>query len=82
MSTLELLEMALKLPEEDRAVLAHELLRSLGPEADCSEEEWEQAWATELRIRMEQLDRGEVVARDWREVMADIRARRKRKPDQ
>jgi putative addiction module component (TIGR02574 family) len=81
-STNELLEMALKLPEEDRAVLAHELLRSLGPEATCTEEEWKQTWATELRTRTEQLDRGEVAARDWPEVMADIRARRKRIPDQ
>jgi hypothetical protein len=82
MSTNELLELALKLPQEDRAVLAHELLRSLGPDADCTEEEWEQAWAQELKARMERLDRGEATARNGRDAMAEIRARRKRKVDQ
>jgi hypothetical protein len=31
MSMIELLELALKLPQEERAVLAHELFRSLSP---------------------------------------------------
>jgi hypothetical protein len=78
MSMNELLQQALLLPEQERAALAHELLLSLPPGEEVSESEWEEAWAAEIKNRMERFDRGETTARDWREVLADIRTGLKR----
>jgi hypothetical protein len=81
MSMAELLDLALRLPEEERAELAHHLLRSLTPpgQEPSSEQEWEQAWMEEVRRRVERFDGGETTARDAREALAEIQARLKRK---
>jgi len=74
MSMDELIKLALLLPEEQRAALAHRLLLSLappGPEAS-TEQEWEQAWMEEIARRLEWQDRGETATRDAREALADI----------
>lgn len=74
MSRDQLLTAALALPEEERAALAHDLLLSLAPDEVASKEEWEQAWAEELQLRASRYERGETTARDWREVLAEVRA--------
>jgi hypothetical protein len=79
MSMNELLQLALLLPEEERAALAHELLLSLPAADEPSQSEWQEAWATEIKARMDRYERGETTARDWREVLADIQTGLKRK---
>jgi hypothetical protein len=78
----ELREQAMKLSDEEREALANELLGSLSyhlPGDGCTQEEWEAAWGEEIRRRLERFDRGESVARDCKEAMAELRARRKAK---
>jgi putative addiction module component (TIGR02574 family) len=77
MSKDEILEQALALPVKDRAELAARLLRSLddGYEQDLSPEEWEAAWAEEIRRRSEQYHAGQTAARDWDEALTDMRRR-------
>ena len=53
----QLQEAALRLSEEERAILARSLLVSL--DAD-SESEIEQAWITEARSRAKELEQGQV----------------------
>jgi len=74
MSKDQLLAAALALPEDQRASLAHDLLLSLAPGEDVDGEEWERAWAEELQARLARFERGETGARDWREVLQEIRA--------
>ena len=77
MSKEEVLSLALALPAEDRAALAYEILHSLEP-AESTPADWEQAWSAELQARAERLDRGETTARDWREVVSELRSGLKR----
>ena len=68
----ELLERALKLPEAERAALAHDLLLSLEPEHQ--DEDYEEAWAEEIEARLQRLDSGESQPDDLENVMHRLRA--------
>ncbi len=81
--TRELLERALKLPEEDRALLVEALRASLGEGEDEDPAKVERAWGEEIARRLADADRGEpgVPAADvlakMRRLIADGRARRR-----
>lgn len=64
-----LLDSALKLPSEDRARIAAELIASLdgAPEAGV-----EAAWDVEVERRIAQADQGEVHLLDWNDVKSDV----------
>jgi putative addiction module component (TIGR02574 family) len=64
-----LLEEALQLPAEARAALAGELIQSLDERVDDDAEE---AWAAEIRRRVDQLDAGTVKTVPWSEVRRRI----------
>jgi hypothetical protein len=75
--TRDLLERALKLPEEDRARLAEVLLGSLGNEADddAGDPAVERAWAVELGRRVRRaLETGER-GRSADEILTELRAK-------
>ena len=55
----------LKLPEEDRAVLASALLDSLQPDCD---DEMDPALAAEVERRIREIDEGRVTLVPWSEV--------------
>jgi putative addiction module component (TIGR02574 family) len=65
-------EVALSLPEQDRAQLVHELLASLdGPEdADASA-----AWGAEVASRLADVEQGKVVLVDADDVVERVRAK-------
>lgn len=71
MSKIELLERALKLPDNERAELANELLDSL--ETPGMDAEWWNAWMGEIERRSVQYERGEIEAEDVDVAMAKIR---------
>lgn len=77
MSTVDsLLDQALELSPEERADLAHRLLCTLSEgDESLSGEEYEAAWAEEIRARSDALARGEVISSDWRESLARVRQR-------
>lgn len=64
-----LLYSALKLPREDRARIAAELIASLdgAPEAGI-----EAVWDAEVERRIEQMDEGKVRLLDWNAVKAEV----------
>jgi putative addiction module component (TIGR02574 family) len=69
----EQLKMTLaKLPAEDRAALAHFLIRSLDPE---EEKEIETAWDVELQRRAEEIRSGKAVAEPAESVFRELRAK-------
>ena len=61
----ELLQEALQLPPEARAILAGSLLASLDEEVD---EDAEEAWDNEIRRRLAALDAGAADLVPWSEV--------------
>jgi len=65
------LDEALKLPEQERARLASELLASLDGEA---EDGVEAAWAAEVEKRKGEVERGEARLVPWEQVKADVKA--------
>ena len=66
---------ALKLPENERARLASELLASLdGP----AEDGVEAAWAAEVERRKGEVERGEARLVPWEQVKAEVKAALKR----
>ena len=69
----QILDIALTLPESDRAGLAASLIRSLDdapdPDADAS-------WAIEIERRIRCIDDGSVELEQLDAVMADMRERR------
>ena len=74
-----LLEEALRLPTDERAELAAQLLRSLAvQDSDPPEEGWEQAWTAEITKRLRAVDQGEVSTIDGDEALKKVRARLKR----
>ncbi len=62
----------MKLPDEDRAWLAAELLSSLEKSADDGVAE---AWAGEIERRMAEVDAGSAKLLSWEEVSARLEAR-------
>jgi putative addiction module component (TIGR02574 family) len=71
MSTAEVRELALELPEEDRARLARELIASL--DADVPDPGIEDAWIEEIEARAEALDRGDATAFDGQASLDKVR---------
>ena len=67
----ELLTHALKLPAAARAALADSLIESLDAEVD---EDAEEAWRTEIALRVRSLDSGEVPSIPWDEVRRRLRS--------
>ncbi|HEX2222613.1 MAG TPA: addiction module protein [Thermoanaerobaculia bacterium] len=65
----ELFQLALDLPEQDRADLAARLLWSLEAEA---EEDVEQAWSDEIERRIAAADSGEEQILSWDEARARL----------
>ena len=61
----------MELNPDQRADIAHKLLLSLEP-ADFDEHA-DQAWAAEIRQRLQAIREGRVVLRDWDEALNGIR---------
>jgi len=64
-------EQALKLSSKERAELAHMLIDSLDPEKDFESEE---AWAEELKKRIDRYEQGESSTKPWSEVKRNAQA--------
>ena len=76
----QVLEEALRLPVDERADLAAELLRSLDEsDASAPAEDVEQQWAEEITRRAERARRGESVGRDAEVVLREIEAKLQRR---
>jgi hypothetical protein len=72
----QVLEEALRLPIDERADVAAELLRSLDEvESPLPPEEVERRWAEEITRRAERAARGESVGRDANEVLSSIESK-------
>jgi len=69
----QLLDIALTLPETDRANLAASLIRSLDATPDPSADE---AWVVEIERRIRSIDQGSVELEAWDDVMVEMRERR------
>ena len=70
-----LLNEALSLPPASRARLAGELLRSLDAEGPLlNEEEYDAAWGTELKRRIEEVESGAVKPVPWSVVRSRLAA--------
>jgi putative addiction module component (TIGR02574 family) len=66
-----LLMEALRLPPEERAALAGELIHSLETEVDADAEA---AWSAEIRSRLARVDAGSVATIPWSEARRRIHA--------
>ncbi|MGE3842913.1 MAG: addiction module protein [Vicinamibacterales bacterium] len=73
----QLLAEALRLPAEERAALAGELIQSLDSDVD---EDAEAAWSAEIRRRVERLDAGVAKTVPWAEARRRILAAAGRDP--
>ena len=71
MDSKQLFVEALKLPEEERAALASELLESLDTEVNPDAEA---EWAAEIRARMSQVESGRAKTVPWAEARRRIHA--------
>lgn len=71
MDAKQLLEEALRLPDEERAALAGELIQSLDSEIDADAEA---AWSAEIRARLERVDAGTAKTISWAEARRRIHA--------
>jgi putative addiction module component (TIGR02574 family) len=71
MNSKQLLLEALRLPEEQRAALAGELLDSLDSEVDA---DVEAAWAAEIRARVSDIESGHAKTVAWAEARRRIHA--------
>ncbi len=65
----KILSDALHLPDRERAELAASLIDSLDPSVD---EEYQQAWDSEVLRRVEELDNGAVTPVPWAEARRRI----------
>jgi len=73
MSIDELLAELLRLPHEQRAYLAAELIRSLDdPAEEVDEETWNAAWSAEIERRSAELAEGLVESIPWETVHARL----------
>lgn len=67
----DVLNVALKLSDEDRAEIARQLLLSLElPDYDADAET---AWAREIESRWQRFERGESKSDDWSDALARLR---------
>jgi hypothetical protein len=71
-SSSEVLANALKLPDKERADIAHQLLLSLEPE-DFGDDEVASAWQQEIAVRLQKIASGNFQTHDWREAIQEIR---------
>jgi putative addiction module component (TIGR02574 family) len=71
MDSKQLLVEALRLPDEERAALAGELIDSLDSEVDPDAEA---AWAAEIRARLSDLQAGRAQTIPWSEARRRIHA--------
>ena len=71
MDAKQLLVEALRLPDEERAALAGELIQSLDSEVDADAEA---AWSAEIRARLERVDSGTAKTISWAEARRRIHA--------
>ena len=71
MDAKQLLEEALRLPDEERAALAGELIQSLETEVDADAEA---AWSVEIRARLDRRDAGTATTIPWPEARRRIHA--------
>ena len=69
----QILDIALTLPESDRAGLATSLIRSLD---DAPDPDADAKWAIEIERRIRTIDQGSVKLDEWDAVMATMRERR------
>lgn len=69
MSTEELLAQVLKLPRQERARLAEEVLSSL---EDLDDEDVAAAWAGELSRRSREVAEGKVQSVDWESARTEL----------
>jgi hypothetical protein len=75
----DILKEALRLPIDDRADVAAELLRSLDEvDSTLSQDEIQRRWAEEITRRANRALRGESVGRDADEVLASIESKLRR----
>jgi hypothetical protein len=75
----DILKEALRLPIDDRADVAAELLRSLDEaESTLAPEEVQRRWTDEIARRASRALRGESVGRDADEVLASIESKLRR----
>jgi putative addiction module component (TIGR02574 family) len=65
----QLLDEALRLPEQERAEIAARLIESLEREVDS---DVDGAWAAEIERRCAALDAGQAVTSDWNDVRRRI----------
>lgn len=70
-----LLNQVLALPPEERERFADCVYESL---SEDSPEEIQTAWDEEIKLRIEEIDRGEVTLIPWEQVQAELHARLKR----
>lgn len=75
MTLTELIEAARELPPGERVKLADELLDSVEEPADPTQASVEEAWLTEIRRRVEDIDNGRVELVDGAETIRIARAR-------
>lgn len=66
-----LLEQARNLPKEEQSLLAEAMYELVNP----PDPQWEAAWIEECRKRLAAYDRGEAKARDFDEVIAELRSK-------
>lgn len=77
MDARQLLAEAMRLPEEERAALAGELIQSLDREID---EDAEAAWSAEIRSRLDRVEAGTAKTVSWAEARRRIHAAAGRDP--
>jgi putative addiction module component (TIGR02574 family) len=73
MTTTEIFDSAMTMPQRDRAHLAEQLLSSL--DAPGNPEEIERAWEAEIARRVGEIDSGEVQCRAWEDARARLEAK-------
>ncbi|MBI2894036.1 MAG: addiction module protein [Deltaproteobacteria bacterium] len=77
--TRDLLEEALRLPPDERASLASQLLRSLDDDEGeaLAPEEWQRLWTAEVERRLRDVREGKVELIEGDAVFRELRAGRK-----
>jgi putative addiction module component (TIGR02574 family) len=70
------------LPIPDRHTLLSRLIHDLDREDSAHDSDAQQAWAKEIEDRIDAYDRGELQAKPWRQVMAELRSSLRRDAQQ